>query len=791
MKISGPGLQQIFSISFLLIIAFQSKVSSQQLTQTVKGCVVDADTEIPLPGATVVISGTEPLLGASADAEGFFRIEKVPLGRYDIRISFMGFEPAVITEVIVGSGKEVVVNAGLKESLLELEEVVVKAETDKKQPLNSMATLSARQINMEEARRFAGAFDDPARLVTSYAGVAAGNMNSNGIIVRGNAPKGVLWRLEGLEIANPSHFANLTTFGGGGISSLSAQMIDNSDFFTAAFPAEFGNALSGVFDLRLRSGNRDKREHAFQAGITGIDLSSEGPYKKGKPATYLFNYRYSTFGSIKPLLPENAGLITYQDLSFKTDFPTKKAGIFSLWGLGSTDNSGSRVEKKTAEWEYEEDRLENDSRTSMGALGLTHKLITGPKTILNSSLALSGSNLSSETGKMDLEETLHDQENIQNKAWNYNLSANLSHKFSARHSNRTGVTVNLLHYDMLIRYAPEFKDALQATTDERGNSELIQFYSQSRFDITERFTLNTGLHLRYFTLNGKYSPEPRLGLKYRITPGQAFNLGYGLHSRLEMLFVYLGQQQSPEGVVRPNTGLDLSKAHHFVLGYEKAIGENMNYRAEAYYQRLFSIPVEPGSSFSMINVDQEWFINQTLTNDGSGENYGLDLTLERFMNNGYYFVVSASLFNSTYVGGDDVVRDSRFNKSYVFNLLGGKEWKMGRTHKNNSIGLNGKFSINGGDRQTPVDTEATCLMREVVYDEARAVEEQKPAVFYLHFTLNYRKNKPDHASIWSFQILNALGAPEYFGYRFNYKTDSIDRDEQTIVIPNISYKIVF
>lgn len=791
MKIFRTGLQQIFIVTILLIPAFHSSLFSQQLTQTVKGRVVDADTEIPLPGATVVISLTEPLLGASTDAEGYFRIDNVPLGRYDILISYMGFEPAVISEIVVGSGKEVIVNAGLKESLFELEEVVVRAETDKKQPLNSMASISARQINMEEARRYAGAFDDPARLVTSYAGVAAGNMNSNGIIVRGNAPKGVLWRLEGLEIANPSHFANLSTFGGGGISALSSQMIDNSDFYTAGFPAEFGNALSGVFDLKLRSGNRDKREHAFQAGITGIDLSSEGPYKKGKPATYLFNYRYSTFGIIKPLLPENAGLITYQDLSFKTDFPTKQAGIFSLWGLGSTDNSGSMAEKEPSEWEYEEDRLENDSRTSMGALGLTHKLILGSRTMLNSSLALSGSDISSVTRKMDTDNTLYEQEDIQSKVWNYSLSANLSHKFSARHTNRTGATVNLLNYDMLIKYAPEFMDALQTTTDERGNGEQIQFYSQSRFDITERFTLNTGFHVQYFTLNGKYSVEPRAGMRYRIAPGQFLSAGYGLHSRLEMLFVYLGRQQTPDGVVTPNTGLDFSKAHHFVLGYEKAIGENMNFKAEAYYQRLFNIPVEPGTSFSMINVDQNWFIDQALNNDGTGENYGLDLSLERFMNNGYYFVMTASLFNSTYVGGDDVIRDSRFNKNFVFNLLGGKEWKVGRGHKNNSIGLNGKFSINGGDRQTPVDTEATCLLREVVYDEARAFEEQKPAVFYLHFTLNYRKNKPRHASIWSFQVLNALGAPEYFGYRFNYLKDSIERDEQTIVIPNISYKIVF
>ena len=780
-------------VLFILVIKnlFGVSIFAQELTQIIKGRVVDVDTEIPLPGATITILDTDPLIGASTDINGYFRLENVTLGRYNLRISFIGFEPAYVSEIEVGSGKEVVVNVTLKESSVALEEVVVKGSVDKKEPLNSMAIISSRQINMEEARRYAGAFDDPARLASSYAGVAAGNMNSNGIVVRGNAPKGVLWRMEGLEIANPSHFANLTTFGGGGVTALSSQMIDNSDFYTAAFPAEYGNALSGVFDIKMRIGNRDKREHAVQVGITGIDISSEGPYKKGKPATYLFNYRYSMFGLIKPILPENAGLITYQDVAFKTDFPTRKAGVFSMWGLGSTDQSGSRVEKEPNEWEYNEDRMEEDAKTYMGAFGLTHKIIIGKKSLVNSSLALSGSGIKWDAKRMDENKTLYPYENVENYTWKYSLSSYINHKFSSKHTNRTGVQAHLLNYDIFSQYAPVFMEDLLTVVDDKTKSELIQAYTQSRLDLSERLTFNAGLHVQYFTLNKHYSIEPRLGIRYKLSPTQSISFGYGLHSRLEMLFVYLGQQETENGIVRPNTNLNFSKSHHFVAGYNRAIGDNMNFRAEAYYQHLFSIPVEEGTSFSMLNVDQDWFINQTLVNNGTGENYGLDLTLERFMNNGYYYMFTTSIFHSEYVGGDGITRDSRYNKNFVFNILGGKEWKVGRGHKNNSIGINGKFSINGGDRLTPVDEEASYLAREVIYDENRAFEDQKPTSFYLYFTLNYRKNKNKHASIWSFQILNALGAPEYFGYRYNYINDTIDHDKQTIIIPNISYKIVF
>ena len=302
----GFRLSLLIGISYMMLINLN--LSAQNLTQTIKGKIVDIDLQIPLPGATVVILDSDPLIGVTTDMDGYFRLENVPLGRYDLQMSYIGYEPYIISELEVGSGKEVIVNVGLKEASVSLGEVVVKADQDKKEPLNSMAIISGRQINMEEARRFAGGFDDPAHLAASYAGVAE-NMNSNGIVIRGNAPKGLLWRMEGLEISNPSHFANMTSFGGGGITALSSQMLASSDFYTSAFPAEYGNALSGVFDIRLRSGNRDKREHAVQVGIMGIDLSSEGPYKKGKGSTYLFNYRYSMFGLLEPILPENAGLI--------------------------------------------------------------------------------------------------------------------------------------------------------------------------------------------------------------------------------------------------------------------------------------------------------------------------------------------------------------------------------------------------------------------------------------------------------------------------------------------------
>lgn len=269
-------------IPLLFLLGLNTQVWSQELTQTVRGKVIDETSEITLPGATVLILNTDPALGSVTNIDGDFVIDKVPLGRHTIFISFVGYEPVTLPNVVVHSGKSNFLNIKLKESLVKLEEVVIEAEKAKDLPLNEMAAVSARAFTVEETQRYAAGLDDPSRMATSFAGATNSSLGSNAIIVRGNAPKGVQWRVEGIEIPNPSHFAGSSTAGGGLVTILSSQVLDNSDFMTAAFPSEYGNALSGVFDMNLRKGNNQDYEHAFKLGLLGIDFASEGPLSKNK-----------------------------------------------------------------------------------------------------------------------------------------------------------------------------------------------------------------------------------------------------------------------------------------------------------------------------------------------------------------------------------------------------------------------------------------------------------------------------------------------------------------------------
>ena len=789
MKLNNRGKALIIILTSFLLLLFATCLKAQTITQTVKGTIIDQANELPLPGATVVILHTEPLLGAASDANGNFRIEKVPVGRYDIKVSYLGYELYMMKEIMISSGKETVLNIRLKESLSELKTVEIKANTNKEQAINTMATLSARQLSVEEAARYAGGFDDPARLASSFAGVT-GSLGNNGIIVRGNTPRGLLWEMESVEISNPSHFADVIAFGAGGITALSSQMLANSDFYTGAFPAEYGNALSGVFDIKLRNGNNEKRENTFQLGVIGTDISSEGPFVKDGKSSYLFNYRYSTYSLIASILPDDAGGNKYQDLSFKMNFPTQKAGTFSLWGLGSFDQTKVKAETNPLKWKYDQDIEKVNSNQGMGALGFSNKFIIGKSSLLSSTLAVSGNGLGWDVKRINSSLGYNPKENLKNNTWKYTFSTSYNHKFSAKHTNKTGITIENLNYDIDIKHSDPVGTPMVETVNEQGNSFLLQAFSQSKFDITRNITLNAGVHAQYFVLNDHYSVEPRIGMKWQVAPGHSFSIGYGNHSRLEMLGIYLARTYHSGSYSQPNKKLDFTKANHFVLGYDCSLGEFTHLKIEPYYQMLYNIPVIPDSSFSLINVDKNWFINDSLVNKGKGTNIGVDITLERYLNNGFYYLLTASVFDSKYKGGDGKEYNTRYNKNFVINLLAGKEWRTGRKN-NNIFGLNGKVTYMGGDHISPVNVQASLEEKDVVYDEYHAFSNRKPDVLYVSTTISYRINKAHHASIWSLQLLNVTGTREFNGYRYNYITNKIEKEQEAIIVPNISYKIEF
>lgn len=761
--------------------------ASAQTFQTVRGTVCENATGAPIEFATVIVADAELPIGTTTDSTGGFSM-KVPVGRHNIRVSYLGYEPVILKEVLVGSSKEVVLNIGMTESPTNLDEVVVTPHINKAEPLNGMAVTGGRMLSTEEAGRYAGGMDDPARLVSAFAGVSS-NVGNNGIVVRGNAPRSLQWRLEEVEIPNPNHFADVTAFGGGGFTSLSSFVLGNSDFFTGAFPAEYSNALSGVFDMNMRNGNNRKWEHAFKVGVLGVDASSEGPFKKGYNGSYIINYRYSTLSLLSPLLPDDADGTNYQDLSFKFFLPTKKAGIFTVWGTGLADRSGTKVEKDRDKWEYDQDMENQDVKQYMAAAGIGHKLNLGKSAFLKSTLAFTVSGLDMHTERMDPEtDVLLDKDKIKNTYWNFVFASAFQKKYSSRHTNRTGIRLTGLKYDLDVRDALHQDGRLQTLADETGFSALLSAYSTSTLRLSPKWTVNIGLNAQVFTLNGNYSIEPRAGIKYRFRPNQSLSLGYGMHSRLEMLNYYFTERDGKH----INKDLDFTRAHHVSLAYELNIGENHHLKIEPYFQYLYDAPVIPGSTYCFINLQggDDLFLSDKLVNKGKGMNYGIDITFEKYITAGFYYMVTASLFDSRYKTDLGEWYNTRYNRNYAVNLLGGKEWMVGR-NKQNMFGLNLRLTLQGGERYSPIDELESVNQETAVYNENVPFSKSLSPAFVGFVGAKYCINRKRVAHEFAAQIVNFTGYKDYYGHRFNHKTGKVEPEREANMVPEVSYKISF
>lgn len=788
-------LKLLFAIAIcFLVLSLLASISAEaaDLYQTVRGKIEDVDSKSPVIGANIVVLDTQPLLGASTDAEGYFRIEKVPVGRVSLKITCIAYEEKVLSNLLINSAKEFVLNIEMTESMVNMEEVVILAsQQDKNEVLNEMAVVSARQFSVEETKRYAGAFNDPARMVSAFAGNNTAAEGDNFIIVRGNSPKGIQWRLEGIEIPNPNHFADEGSTGGA-INALNSAMLSNSDFFSGAFPAEYGNAFSGVFDMRLRNGNNENREYSFSAGVLGTDITLEGPFKKGGNASYLVNYRYSTLAILDDLnLVDFGGVPKYQDLSFKFQFPTRNAGTFSLFGLGGK----SHILEDTKDEENEDIILEKgDWEADMGVVGLNHRYLFNNRTYLESSMSIS------QSGSGGIGEELDDNNEFRTyydgyfRNYTTKLMTTLHHKFNTKNKVQMGLIYDRKFYDYYSDVYYSEEDALVREQDSDGNTGLFHGFASWKYRLNEQFTAISGVHIMGTEINEKIAVEPRFGLQWAFTPTQSLSAAIGIHSKMESLINYYAiNTDDPDNPMMYNENLDFSKARHYVLGYNNMLTENLLLKAEVYYQDLYNIPVEddPSSSLSLIN-SVSGYTTRKLVNEGTGYNYGLELTLERYFADNYYFMVSSSLFESKYKAKDQVERNTRFNVNYIGNVLFGKEFKLSsRNDKNKVLSINAKLTLAGGRWYTPVDLEASRLAGYTKLYEDMAFTEKSDDIFTGNLAIAYRISKRRTSQEIKLDIQNFTNNAANLDEWYNSTTDQLEYSTQLPLLPVLMYTLQF
>ncbi|MEA3446159.1 MAG: TonB-dependent receptor, partial [Bacteroidota bacterium] len=623
--------------------------------------------------------------------------------------------------------------------------------------INKMATVSARSFTVEETERYAGSLGDPSRMVSNYAGVAMTNDSRNDIIIRGNSPSGLLWRLDGIEIPNPNHFGAFGTTGGP-VSMLNNNLLTNSDFFTSAFPAEYGNAMSGVFDLRMRAGNNEKPEYVGQIGFNGFELGAEGPFKKGGKSSYLVNYRYSTLGVFNALgIDMGTGLAIpqYQDLTFKLNFPGTKYGRFSLVGMGGLSyielhDSKVATSNNQDDSNYNYGGIDLDYGSDLGVIGLSHLYFFNEKTRIQSYISVLATRTSTYIDSLKFDDAGSIIQNTNYKFYEstgtevkYSASTHLKSKFNSRNNASVGVYYDIYQVNYLDSVRVNEINGFANNLDSKGNISLLRAYGQWQHRFNDKLTLNAGVYSHYVDLNKETTFEPRLGLKYNLTNTQSLSLGYGLHSQMQPRLYYF-QQSLVDSInmvySTPNKEMKMSKSHQFVLGYDRLFSENLRFKTELYYQSLYNIPVsETNPDFSLMNGGDSFGgqMEDSLVNNGTGTNYGVEFTLERFFNKGYYLLTTLSLFESKYEGHNGTERNTAFNGNYVVNILGGYEFAI-REHNALSVSLRTVYA--GGKRFIPIDIDESIETNTTAYNWNNAYEDRFDDYFRTDLRISFKMN---------------------------------------------------
>ncbi|MEX0965767.1 MAG: TonB-dependent receptor [Bacteroidia bacterium] len=782
---------------FLLLILLSQPVLHAQeiLTQTVRGTVTDRGTQLPLIGANIVLLDSEPLRGTTTDINGRFRIEEVPLGRQSLLITYVGYQEQRVSNIEVGTGKEVVLNIELEEKAFMAKEITIVVKKDKKEANNEMATVSARQFSVEETQRYAGARGDVSRMAANFAGVSGSDDSRNDIIIRGNSPLGLLWRLEGVDIPNPNHFGGFGTTGGP-VSMLNNNLLTNSDFLTGAFPAEYGNAVAGAFDLKMRNGNNEKREYLLQMGFNGLEAGAEGPINRGKGSSYLANYRYSTLG-IFELVGINFGVVgipQYQDLTLKLNFPQTKLGSFSLFGLGGISwIEMLDSERDPDEWDFNLNGTDTRYGTQMGVVGLNHIARINTTTWLKTTLSISGQ---SEFAELDSVERngLQPSPFFRGSTRNIrqSLALSLNKKFSAHFTTETGVRLNRISFKTLDSVVSRINNRFVTTAEFDGSTYTLQPFVQGKFAITEHLDISGGIASQFLLLNNAISAEPRVGMKYRPWRSHAFGLAFGIHSQMQPLQVYFTTTEMGNGTLaKTNMDLDFTYSNHYIFSYDFNISESWRLKSEWYYQDIYNVPVmSRPDAFSMLNFGADFglpFVD-SLENNGSGLNYGTELTIEKFFSNNYYLLFTGSFFESKYRGSDNILRNTAFNYNYILNLLGGYELKIGQ---NNFLAGNVKVSYAGGRNYTPINLEESAREGRAVYNNDLAYSEQYDPFFKTNVLISFRNNKKKYSQEWILNVENIFNTQNILTLSYDPQTQQVRKNYQLGLFIVPQYRIEF
>ncbi|MBL7815048.1 MAG: TonB-dependent receptor [Saprospiraceae bacterium] len=741
---------------FTICLCFLFKTINAQVTQTVRGRVLDATTQKPLVEASVVLDND----GAktTSNTEGAFRLEKIAVGRHILKVGFVGFETVIVPDILLESGKEIVLDISLKPLIINTDTLVVKAQRE-----TYFDALNG--IRNEKLSRYPATFNDPARLITYLPGAATDNDGTNNISVRGSTPNAIQWYLEGAEIVNPNHLTNAgtpsdqATVNGGGVLIPGFNVMGATNFYKGAMSADMGGALTSVMDIRLRKGNDERRETQASIGLIGVELGTEGRFSKSSKASYLVHYRYSTLGLLSKMgvdLGDEEN--EFQDLTINLNFPTKKAGTFSLFGIyGTSSNIFTHLPK--TEWKVDKDSQDIKFTNQMGALGLRHELNIGLKGKLSTVAAYSALTNTRTAVGFGLNDVVVRSQSIENSPSKLFLKSVYSHFINAKNTLKVGIMAR----------SDEFTSSKIVKISGGGSGNTVTQSSwwlqpsvewQSKFG--KKWTTNLGARMVQwidlkFASKNETTLEPVANIEYQLSKNAQFNLGFSTQTQMVSPLV----KNSAFDTYPLSSIENITKSHNLNLAYQTRLFHNVLARVEAYYQYIFDASTLSINTFEIANK-----VSYATT----GRNAGVEIDIQQRLVKGFYWRANATIYDAKYKLGSTWA-DARFNGQYITNVLIGKEWMFGAA-KNKFLGVNVHTILRGGF----ID----------VYSNQRLKD-------YLRSDLNvyWKVSHKRYASTVQLDLQNVTNQQNEGWRYYDYRQGRVLTKYQLGLLPNLAYKIEF
>ena len=633
---------RLFLITFLIFLSLATETESAATTGTIIGVVKDKSTKKPLDGVNIIITGTQS--GATTDKNGYYFIENLLPGIYQLKFSMMGYQQ-VTRKVVINSGSETKLDVNLEQTVISLREIVV---TPGRFGIRRESGAADQVLEVDEIKLTPGTAGDVYMVMATLPGTASIGPTSP-IYVRGGSSDENLVLLDKGSVSSPFH---CEPAGGGMYSIFNPATLREVTLLTGGFPAEYGGKLSAVLDIEGREGNRENLSGSAALTMAYAELVGEGPISN--KGSYIFSARRSYFDiliGMSKYAEDFKVFPNYRDLYGKIVFDLTKNHKLAFTALRANDNFILTSEEP----DFTGD---SDWENTKGLFSLKLKSFFTPKLLSHFTLTKSNNQQNLIFGTEWYDKT---------KEFEYTIREDVIYKLSLGHEFKCGLSIKQIKSNYSIYMLKERENERireDAPVEIRINSKIYSYlgglYLQDKWKISNRLAANIGARLNYFDKSKYYTISPRLGLAYSLSQNTILRTAWGIYFQTPS-----NKDLTPD---YGNPALKPKKAIHYLLGIEHQFREDISLRIETYYKKFSNLPL----SDTLINFSDK----------GYGDAKGIELFIQKRLKNNLFGWISYSYSLARRKEYDDLKECyPDFDRRHIINIVGnykfGKNWRMG------------------------------------------------------------------------------------------------------------------